>query len=482
MLERKNILYIMTDQQRFETLGSVGKSICKTPNLDKLAGRGVRFDAAYSVCALCTPARTSMLSGLYPHNHMLLKNTEWSGPVTLDFKKGVRLIGQELDDAGYNCGYAGKWHCGTENLPSAFGFTGMDAPGYGSAYRTPEYRAYADRLGYEPPKVEERIGEAWTAGILSGPAEACSPAFLAQYTIDMLNTFAGQREAEGKPFMIVLSFWGPHAPYFVPEPYAGMYNPDDIELWQSYGDSLENKPAIHRRFRACSGACLETKNFSEDDWRRIIALYFGYCSFIDAEIGKVLDALETLGLQEDTAVLFTTDHGDMTGTRGGMFDKGPLMYEDTYHIPMIASAPWLSRKNVVCTQPVLNMDLAATVLELAGIAVPEHYDARSLVPLLSDEDPEWRDDIMAEFHGHRFLYSQRMVRWGNYKYVFNPPDIDEFYNLEKDPGELTNLINHPDYAELTDEGRERLCKWMEDSDDKMLQGSRELLLNPLPAV
>lgn len=443
MSKQRNILYIITDQQRFETLGSIGKSICKTPNLDRLAGRGVRFDKAYSVCALCTPARTSMLTGLYPHNHMLLKNTEWSGPTALDFKEGVRLICSELTDAGYNCGYAGKWHCGTENLPSTFGFTGLDVPGYGDPYRTPEYKTYIEERGYKPPKLMDRIGKGYTAGTLSGPAEACSPAFLAQYTIDMLGTFAQEREDEGKPFMMVLSFWGPHAPYFVPEPYASMYNPDDMEMWQSYKDTFEGKPTIHRRFRECSGACIETKNFTEDDWRRIIALYFGYCTFIDAEIGKVLDALDALGLQENTAVLFATDHGDMTGTRGGIFDKGPMMYEDTYHIPMIASVPWLSRKDVVCDQPVLNMDLAATVLDLAGIPVPEDYDARSIVPLLSDEDPAWRDDIMCEFHGHRFLYSQRMVRWDNYKYVFNPPDIDEFYDLEKDPGELTNLIDHP---------------------------------------
>jgi len=479
MSDRRNILYIMTDQQRYATLGSVGETICRTPNLNRLAAQGVRFDKAYSVCALCTPARTSMLTGLYPHNHMLLKNTEWSGPTALDFKEGTRLISNELIAAGYNAGYAGKWHCGTKNLPSTFGFTGTDVPGYGSAYSTDAYRAYISEHGYEPPKVLDRIGEGWTAGKLGGPPEACSPAFLAQYTIDTLKAFADQREKEGKPFLMVLSFWGPHAPYLVPEPYASMYDPGDIDLWASFADDLEGKPTIHRRFLESSGACIETKTFSEEVWRRVIALYFGYSTFIDAEIGRVLHALEALGLQEDTAVLFTTDHGDMTGTRGGMFDKGPMMYDDTYHIPMIASVPWLSREHTVSTQPVLNMDLAATVLDLAGIPVPESYDARSIVPLLSRNDTEWRDDIMCEFHGHRFLYSQRMVRWDNYKYVFNPPDIDEFYDLGRDPAELTNQINSPEYADLVREGKERLCRWMEDSDDKMLQGSRELLIGPL---
>lgn len=481
MPEKKNILYIMTDQQRFATLGSVGESICRTPNLDRLADRGVRFDRAYSVCALCTPARTSMLTGLYPHNHMLLKNTEWSGPTALDFREGVRLISNELVDAGYNCGYAGKWHCGTENLPSTFGFSGMDVPGYGWPYRTPEYRAYIEERGYAAPQVTTSVGRPFVGGVFGGPPEACGPAFLAQYTIDMLTTFADQRKNEGRPFMMFLSFWGPHAPYYVPEPYASMYDPDDIALWSSFGDSLEGKPTIHRRFRESAGECVVTKSFNEDLWRKIIALYFGFCSFIDAEIGKVLDALERLGLEESTAVLFTTDHGDMTGTRGGLFDKGPMMYDDTYHIPMIASVPWLSRKGAVCNQPVLNMDLAATTLDLAGIAVPEHYDSRSIVPLLSDPNPAWRDDIMCEFHGHRFLYSQRMVRWGDYKYVFNPPDIDELYDLRADPAELTNLINHHDYADLANEGRQRLCKWMEDTDDKLIQGSKGLLLQPFPA-
>jgi arylsulfatase A-like enzyme len=116
------------------------------------------------------------------------------------------------------------------------------------------------------------------------------------------------------------------------------------------------------------------------------------------------------------------------------------------------------------------MDLAATTLELGDVAIPDSYDARSLVPLFENADAPWPDDIMCEFHGHRFFYTQRMIRWADYKYVFNAPDIDEFYDLENDPNELVNRIDASRYQNRVKEGRQRLLKWMRDTGDPMLSG------------
>ena len=468
---RPNVLYIMTDQQRYDSLSSVGRTACRTPHLDQLAGEGIRFDNAYTVCALCSPARTSMLTGRYPHNHRMWNNNDMMQWAIRDLADEERMISQDLVEMGYNCGYSGKWHCGESKLPGGYGFAGMEVPNYGNPYRTEEYAEYLAERGLQPPALVSPEVEG-APGYLSGPLEACSPHFLTEYAIDLLTRFNEERDASGKPFMIFLSFWGPHAPYYVPEPYASMYDPDEVELWANYRDDLPDKPHIQDRFRR---AISQSDSVTDEAWRDRIAKYWGFCSFIDDEVGRLLSVLSDLGREDDTAVLFSTDHGDMTGSHGGFMDKGPFMYEETYHIPQIARVPWLTKPGTTCDCFVSNMDLASTVLDIAGLPVPDAHDGRSLVPLFQNPCADWRDDLMSEFHGHRFLYSQRMVRWDHYKYVFNAPDWDELYDLSQDPNEMTNLINDPGYGEVAKEGRQRLLKWIDDSKDPLTHITRAFL-------
>lgn len=458
MDEPMNILYIMTDQQRYDTVSCHGRSACRTPHLDRLAAEGVRFDNAYSICALCSPARSSMLTGLLPHNHRMLANNDMMCWTIRNLPDGVRLISEDLVEAGYNCGYSGKWHCGRQKLPSTYGFVGMDVPDYGNPYATKEYADYLAARGLERPKV---IEEVMAGGTLGGPLEACATHFIAQFAIDLIRSFNEERAANGKPFMMFVSFCGPHARYNVPEPYASMYNPDDVELWANFRDDLPNKPAIHKRLRDEWGQSSRPAK----DWQRTIAKYWGYCTFIDDEIGRLLDTLGELGRQNDTAVFFSTDHGDMTGSHGGFFDKGPYMYEETYHIPLMARIPGLTSPGAVCDRLVSNMDLATTALDAAGLPLPENHDGRSLMPLFRNPNADWPDDLVCEFHGHQLLYSQRMLRWDRYKYVSNPPDIDELYDLEADPHELVNRIGDPVMADVAEECRRRLLAWIERTDD-----------------
>ena len=472
--KKPNVLYIMTDQQRFDSLGCSGRSICKTPNLDELANKGVRFDNAYSVCGLCSPARASMLTGMYPHNHRMWNNNDMMQWAVRNLPDDVRLISQDLIDAGYNCGYVGKWHCGIEKLPSTYGFVGMDVPGYGNPYKTKEYAEYIAEHGLKPPEPVEVIVDRAYGGTLSGPVEACIPHFIAEYAIDLMKKFNEERKDSGKPFMMFVSFWGPHHPCFIPEPYASMYEPQDVELWPNVDDDLSGKPRSMKRFSAFYPHLREV---SKEQLRRLIAKYWGFCTFIDYEIGRLLEALEEMGIADETAVLFSSDHGDLTGAHGRLWDKGPFMYEETYHIPLIIRIPWLDTKGAVCQKFVSNMDLATTVLDIAGLPIPGYHDARSLLPLVADPESNWRDDIMCEFHGHRYLYSQRMVRWDRYKYIFNPSDYDELYDLANDPYEMNNLINQPEYKKIAEEGRLRLLKWIKDSKDPLEFAAKFLLGN-----
>lgn len=467
----RNILYIMTDQQRYDSLSLAKQSICKTPNLDRLAARGTNFSNAYTVCALCTPARASMLTGLYPHKHKLMINQDHQHPVPDEFPDHIRIISNDLKDAGYNCGYAGKWHCGTSKVPSNYGFEGMDVPGYGSPQKNRYMAEYLEKNNLEQPEILECIPESartdnkltGKSGTFSGKAQACEPYFIADFSIDLIKKYAREYKENDKPFMMFTSFWGPHHPCFVPEPYASMYNPDDIKLWDTFHDDLKNKPRAQQIFR--ESIYPGGKNLDEQTWKKIIAKYWGFCTFVDEQIGRIIDELEKLGIDDSTAILFSTDHGDTCGCHGQLWDKGPFMYEDTYHIPLIAYVPGIKNKGVDCNKFVLNMDLATTALDIAGIAPQSPHDGRSLLPLIKNHNAEWEDDVMSEFHGHRFMYTQRMLRWENYKYVFNAADFDELYDLKNDPNEMVNLITDPAYKNIAEKGRKRLLAWIKKTDD-----------------
>ena len=475
--QQPNILYIMTDQQRYDSLGCLGRSICRTPALDRLASQGLRFDNAYSICALCSPARVSMLTGRYPHNHRMWNNNDMMQWARRDLPDGERLISQDLCQAGYNCGYSGKWHGGSTKVPSSYGFVGMDVPNYGNPYKTREYAAYIAARRLQPPqRLESEFP--WAAGTLSGPPEACEPHFVAEHALGLMRRFHEERERSGRPFLLFVSFWGPHHPCFVPEPYASLYDPADVQLPVSLKDDLRHKPAVQRRF--LRSFYPRAPLLSEDQWRWILSRYWAFCTFCDAQIGRLLQALAEMGRECDTAVIFGTDHGDMQGAHGGLFDKGEFMYEETYHVPLIIRAPGLTTAGTVCDRLVSNMDLASTVLDLAGLGVPSSHDGRSLIPLLRDPGGPWRDDLMCEFHGHRYLYSQRMVRWASYKYIYNASDEDELYDLGRDPDELVNVIDEPGYAAIAEEGRQRLMKWIEDSGDPLKFAARyHLTPNPI---
>ena len=457
---KRNFLVIVTDQHRFDAVGAHGSPICQTPALDRLAASGTRFDNAYSICALSSPARASMLTGLYPHRHGLVVNED-------EFFDDVRLVSEDFADAGYACGFVGKWHCGEDKLPSDFGFEGMDVPGYGNCKKTPEYRAYLRDRNLEPGAIVP-LGTGWRNNLLlngmtTGPEEASVPYFLAEYTIDMMSKY----QEEESPFLLFCNFWGPHAPYLPTEPYASMYEPTEIPPWGNFYDGLDGKPNAHRRYRdALLGEGNKLRGW--DEWSTWVASYFGFVTMIDSQIGRILDALEELGLVEDTIVLFTADHGDHVGAHGGIHDKNAMMYQDTYHIPFLARIPG-TRAGAVVGQPITNMDITPTLYDLAGIAPGRTLDGRSLVPLLSGEEgPAWEEDVMCVYNGHHFAYQSRMVTDGRTKYVFNAPEIDEFYDLVRDPWEMHNLIDDQAYRDEIAHKRARLTQWAEKVGDPLL--------------
>jgi arylsulfatase A-like enzyme len=251
-----------------------------------------------------------------------------------------------------------------------------------------------------------------------------------------------------------------------------MYDPDDLERWDSFDETFADKPAVHEQYLEYRGVA----DLDWEHWARAAAKYFGFVSFIDDQIGRIVAAIDEHLDAENTLVVHTSDHGDFTGSHR-QFNKGPLMYEGTYHIPLVARWPAVVEPGVTCDAFVRLLDLMATFLDAGGVEPPQDVEARSLVPLLEGRVPEgWPETVFAEFHGDEFgLYSQRMVRSDRYKLVYNVPDTNELYDLRKDPAELHNLIDHPEYQETRREHERRLGEWMRETGDPLWPWTRKLL-------
>lgn len=470
-MPRRNILFLFTDQQRLDLLGTYGNPLIKTPHLDALAARGTRFDQAYTCTAVCTPARASLLTGMWPHNHHILANLEASLGYPRALSPQTPPFSRTLREAGYNVGLEGKFHAAEVASLSEHGFDGELSNGWNEPIDQPGYRQYLRDHGLPEFRPVELIRGLFpngrpgkpVAGIYEGPVEGTYSYYIAERAIQRLRDYAKDYRETGQPFHFSLHFFGPHMPYYLPRAYANLYDPAKIPLPGAFGETFERKPAVqyqyHRHWL--------TDHFSPDEWRRIIAMYWGFMTLIDEQVGRVLAELERLGLAASTAVLFSADHGSFEGNHR-LNDKGPAAYDDIYRIPLLAHVPWLSRQPASVDDFVSLLDLTATFLDLAGVPVPARYDGRTLLPLLRGERPvPPRQEIFAEFHGHHFPYSQRIVRTMRHKLVLNPSDICELYDLERDPNELVNRYDEPEYAAVQKDLMTRLYHHVQSSGDRL---------------
>lgn len=450
---RPNILWIGVDQMRFDTPGCNGNLICRTPNIDRLAGEGIRFTNAYTNCCLCTPARASMLTGLFAFKHGIGTNCDLYHSMARELPHPEMLLHRRLQAQGYRCGFLGKWHVGAEKGPANYGFEGMNLAGYGDIVRYTGFQQYleAAHLSYGPvdkPVFGNPKNKTLLAGIWDGPTESTTARYLANRTIDLLNRYA----ADERPFFIDCQFWGPHPPYLPSREFAGRHDREAIRPWPNSNDDLKGKPASVQRFRTSFYRKLPQDWYG---WRELVGLYYDYTSMIDQEIGRILDRLSQLGLAGNTIVIFEADHGDMTGSHG-LFDKG-FMYQEAFRIPLIVRWPAKSRGPRTSDELVYNMDIFPTLLDALD-QTDLGLDGRSFLPIIEGKPlPEPRDAIYLEFHGIRYLYSQRaLVTKEGYKYIFNAGDFDEFYDLNKDPDELNNVIDSAEYEDKISTVRERL--------------------------
>lgn len=462
---KPNVLLIVTDQQRYDYL-SVHGGACRTPALERLAAEGVRFDNAYSVCSLCTPARASMLTGQYPHKHGLFNNCDMFSLVRERLPEDAVLLNDLLAQAGYACGYSGKWHIDRDLSALDRGFEGFSLPGYGNPWGDKAYLQYlADNgLKLPVPIPVVPVGGTPMAFVLEGEPEATVEHFQTNIALDLMRTYA---EAE-RPFFLTVQYWGPHEQVRPVRQYADLYPGSRTPLVPAFDDTLEGRPRQYRRHRDEFECWYHgSSKLTPDQWREVTAKYYAYTAQIDDQVARVLAELDRLDLADNTLVLFTTDHGNLCGSRGGLFDKGVAMFEDTYHIPFLVRWPGVAKPGTRCASLISNMDIFSTLLDAAGLAVPAGVDSRSLLPLFDDAQAAWREELMSWSSGVYYLHSQRMLRWQHYKYVFTPYDIDELYDLQSDPEERRNRIDDPILAGVRTELRGRLIRCAERAGDPL---------------
>ncbi|NJN81897.1 MAG: cytochrome P450, partial [Caldilineaceae bacterium] len=276
-MQRPNILMIVADQQRRDTIGAYGSAIVRTPAIDRLAGEGMTFDNAFTPCGLCSPTRASMLTGVYPHKHEVLTNIQFH-PVRNQLQPEADILASGLAEQGYRLGYVGKWHVNLEKDPTAFGFEQYVSP--------KDYATYRRQLRIaEPPEARNYVQLVTATDPI--PSEQALPAFLTDHALRMMGEFSQETD---HPFFIRLDFDGPHPPLVVSEPYASMFDPASISPFPNYDDPLENKPAIQRIKRKH----WKTESMDWSDWQPLVAAYFGMVAQIDDQVARVLDELERL--------------------------------------------------------------------------------------------------------------------------------------------------------------------------------------------
>ena len=453
---RPNILLLMADQLRYDCVGAANMMEVQTPNLDRLAEEGVFFENAFTPAPVCAPARQCLLSGREVNSQNTLWNYDMM-PIT-SLEPNGHYWTDNLKSAGYRTAFVGKWHSSQSDGPEQFGFE-----------RNIPLSDYKAMIKEKYPNLSYEHGFFGDPGGLEyGDSESH---WCCDRVCELIDEFAGE------PWHIRMDITEPHLPCRPSAPFDRMYDPDKIKPWPGSADTLEGKPYIHRQQVVSWGN--EDKTW--DDWKRTVALYYGCISQVDDAVGRVLDKLEQSGQAENTLVIFTSDHGDMCGSRG-MLDKHYIMYDDVLHIPLIMRLPKMIAAGSRCDGFVTHMlDIPPTVEELCGIEKDGVRHGYSMVPMLTGEGESKRDFTLASGSGQQFgLFSQRCIRTKKYKYVWNCADIDELYDVEKDPGELNNLVYEDGYSEVLAALRRELYQRFKEMDDPLMKTGfldRQLLEN-----
>ncbi len=428
-VERPNVVFIITDDQRWDGLSINGHPFLKTPNLDRIAREGARFDKMFVTTSLCSPSRGSFLSGLYAHTHKILNNFT-------DYPEELASFPRRLHDAGYDTAYIGKWHMGEKSDARRPGFDyWVSHSGQGKYYDT-EFNVDGTRKVLKGYYTEQ----------------------VTNVAIDWL------KRDRDKPFLLMMGHKAPHGPFEPEEKYKTVFDDVKIEYPRS-GFQLEGKPEwMVERLPTWHGIYGPLYGFRKDFpdtstegvkiFDTFVKSYTATVASVDDSVGRIYQTLKDMGELDKTLFVFTSDNPFLLGEHG-MIDKR-TMHEESIRVPLLVRYPPLVKAETVVDKMVLNVDVAPSILDICGVEALKEIHGRSFRPLLEGKDAPWRKSWLYEYNYEKqFPYTPnvRGVRTDDWKYVHYPhgdgkPDRHraELYHLAEDPLESRNLIEDPKHA------------------------------------
>jgi N-acetylglucosamine-6-sulfatase len=411
--KKPNIIFILTDDQRYDAMSCAGHPWLKTPNMDRLATEGVLFKNAFVTTSLCSPSRGSFLTGCYAHTHEVFRN---SGK---DPSPSYKTFPQLLKMGGYETAFIGKWHMSREDSPRPGFNHWVSFSGQG--------RYYTNKINVDGKTVHSDT-----------------------YITDELTNYVVRflKKEHNKPFMLYLSHKAVHAPFTPAKRHANLYSDVEIESRHNPKDNLSTKPKWGRKM--------------DKNWKSQIHNYYRSLVAVDESIGRIYKTLEQTNSLDNTVIIFAGDNGYFHGEHGDMWDKRAA-YEPSMRIPLIMRYPRLVKAATLCEEMMLNIDLAPTILELAAVPVPDTMQGQSWLNVLNGRPG--RKSFLYEYFQETDRRFKRptviAVRTKQWKYVTYPLDdslTSELYSMRTDPDELNNLFGRSGYADITEQLKNELAR------------------------
>ena len=445
--QRPNILWICTDQQRFDTIACLGNPHIHTPNLDRLVSQGVTFTHAFAQNPVCTPSRASFLTGRYPRTTGARQNGQ-------SIPADEVLVTKMLADAGYDCGLSGKLHIAPcqglvekriDDGYRVFHWSHDPHP----KWKENEYTQWLESKGYKWKDIYQPKGNAYV-GI---PAELHQTTWCFDRAIDFI------KEKRTSPWLMSVNVFAPHHPFDPPKEYFDRYDPDKLPDPSYREGELANKPIFQQvdHDGAYGGSQLGFSKMTPRERREVTAAYYAMIEQMDDNVGRILGALDDSGQRENTIIIFMSDHGELLGDHG-MYLKGPHMYDCSIRVPLIVSWPGHFKAGLKSDALVELVDIVPTLLNAVDMPIPNRVQGTSLFDICTGKaDPhKHKDHVYAEYYigqpFHRALKELPLlttVRTRTSKLTsYAGLEIGELYDLRADPGEHDNLWDSPAHKNL----------------------------------
>ena len=434
--ERPNILVVLTDDHRFDALGFLGHPQLKTPHLDRLAAEGAHFENAYVTTSLCSPSRASILTGLYAHNHRVVDNYNPVDP-------SLTFFPEHLQKAGYQTAFIGKWHMGDSDVKQPCFDHWVSFKGQGVYVPDPSMLKAKGRY----------VPQATNTGLNVNGKKVPQKGYITDELTDYATEWLDDGRDKEKPFLLYVSHKAVHADFLPPDRHAFKFDKAEFPPPPNpttHPELFKDAPMwVRNQFNSRHG--VEFAYYTGIDLAKYQRRYLEALLAVDDSVGRLLSKLESSGELENTLILYLGDNGFLFGEHG-LIDKR-CAYGESVRIPMLMRYPKAVKAGAKVPQIVANIDVAPTLLDAAGVAVPEGMDGRSFWRLAKGEPaPDWRQHLLYEYYWER-NYPQtpttHAVIGEQYKYIryHGVWDTDELYDLKADPQERHNLFNDPAHAE-----------------------------------